>query len=268
MQAAAPASESAWEGAAEDDALELKIRLFAVPAALLLAFVAMQSGFVASFARIFLTMWVHELGHAVTAWLCGLFAVPGPWRTMVEESRSFLVVLLVTMGLGAICFHAWRHERRAVMALAATLFVTQMWFTLGLSPKTAQMLVTFGGDAGLFVLGTLLMATMYAGRDTQLHKGWLRWGFLVIGAFAFVDGFQTWWAASRDFAQIPFGRIEGTGLSDATRLVDRFGWNEGDLARRYLRLAAVCGVVLAMVWARGVRDAVRRKPNPSRLEGI
>lgn len=254
-----------WEGHLDDAAIERRIRLFAVPAALALAFVTMQSGFVASFARIFLTMWVHELGHAGTAWLCGLFAIPGPWRTMVGESRSVVVVLLVAAGLTALGLRGWRRQHRGAMALTAILFVAQLWFTLGLSPKTAQMLVTFGGDAALFILGTLLMATMYAGRDTQLHKGWLRWGFLFIGAFAFVDGFQTWWAASRDFAQIPFGRIEGTGLSDATRLVDWFGWNAGDLARRYLRLAAVCGLALAALWAWGVRDALRptESSNPS-----
>src|SRR6185503_896076 len=108
------------------------------------------------------------------------------------------------------------------------------------------------------VLATALMATFFFGKDTQLYKGSLRWGFLAIGAAAFVDMFAVWLAARRDFAAIPFGEMEGVGLSDATRLVDDFGWTAEAMVRRYVALGVCCLVALALVYAWGVREAKRR----------
>ena len=62
------------------------------------------------------------------------------------------------------------------------------------------------------VLASALMATFFFGKRTQLYQGWLRWGFLAIGAAAFTDMFATWWKAQSDTAAIPFGEIEGVGL--------------------------------------------------------
>ena len=38
--------------------------------------------------RTFLSMMVHELGHAVTAWWCGFGALPGLWKTLIPETRG------------------------------------------------------------------------------------------------------------------------------------------------------------------------------------
>ncbi|MFY0579794.1 hypothetical protein ACN28S_41045 [Cystobacter fuscus] len=46
-----------------------------------------------------------------------------------------------------------------------------------LTPRTARMLITFGGDGGNLVLGTLLMMTIYASRESALRRGWLHWGY-------------------------------------------------------------------------------------------
>src|SRR5437764_571263 len=62
--------------------LEARIRAWAIPSALLFAFLLVSTGPGRAVVRIFFSMWVHELGHAVAAWLCGVLAVPGPWRTL------------------------------------------------------------------------------------------------------------------------------------------------------------------------------------------
>jgi hypothetical protein len=107
------------------------------------------------------------------------------------------------------------------------------------------------------VIGTALMATFFAGRDTQLYRGALRWGFLVIGAAAFVDTFAMWWTARTDSSVIPFGEIEGVGLSDPSKLKDVFGWTIDDIVDRYVTLGLVCALVLSVVWAWQVSVARR-----------
>jgi hypothetical protein len=107
------------------------------------------------------------------------------------------------------------------------------------------------------VLGTALMATFFCGRDTQIYKGRLRWGFLVIGSAAFVDAFATWWAARTDVDAIPFGASEGMGLSDPSKLVEVYGWATRAMVARYLALGAVCLIALALLWGLGARRARR-----------
>ena len=116
------------------------------------------------------------------------------------------------------------------------------------------MLITFCGDAGGMVIGALLVCTFNVGAEHPLRTRWLRWGFVVIGAFGFADPARTWWAARTDIDAIPFGHIEGTGLSDPSRL-ESFGWSATSMTRAYLLVALLCLLVMAAAHVRGVLQA-------------
>jgi hypothetical protein len=154
---------------------------------------------------------------------------------------------------------AWRAEKPGLVALGAGVLLVAAFGTLGLKYKTTQMLIVFGGDGMGMILAVALMATFFFGKDTQLYRGSLRWGFLAIGAAAFVDIFSVWVAARRDFGRIPFGEQEGGLLSDATRLVDDFGWTADQLINRYVGLGVCCLIALTLIYAWGVRQAWLQK---------
>ena len=232
----------------EDGPPEWTLRAAAIPAAIGLAFVfsAWQTGH--WLQRTFLSMMVHELGHAVTAWWCGFAAFPTLWKTLIPETRSAVVELAV-LGLEVWIFvRAWRTQRAAWMLIGLALAVMQFIGTLGIPVARAQEAITFGGDAGAMVLGTLLMLTFFVGPDSRLRTHQLRWGFLVIGAAALVDTFGTWWAARSDPDVIPFGEIEGVGLSDPSKLDEVYGWSTPQLVHRHLSVGVACFVVLAAAW--------------------
>jgi hypothetical protein len=241
-----------WSGEASDETLELRLRLFAIPVALLVASLLVWSGLGHFLVRTFASMWVHETGHAAAAWLCGYLAFPGPWLTPVANSRSPMLVLVVAAGLGYGAFRSWRADRKAWAALFAGILCLQLGCTLLLGPRAARQLIIFAGDGGCLVLGTLLMATVYTPRESAVRRGWLRWGFLAIGAVSFADVFALWWGARSDYELIPFGQNEGSGLSDPSVLTELFGWTTGALVRRYVLLGVVCLVALAAVYAWGL----------------
>jgi hypothetical protein len=208
-----------------------------------------DSGLGRMLVRIFLSMWVHELGHAVTAWFCGFHATPGPWFTSHSEERSFLTIAVLAGALGLLTWRGWKARRWGQVAAGVVLLGLQAVGTLGLRHWQAEMFITFGGDAGRFVLGSLLMASFYVPEEHPLRTRQLRWGFLVIGAAAWMDAFKTWWAARRDEDAIPFGLIEGVGLSDPTRLVEQYNWSIDQLVQRHVGLALVSLAALGCLYA-------------------
>ncbi|MFE8596528.1 hypothetical protein KYC5002_13760 [Archangium violaceum] len=238
-----------WHGEEEEARSELRVRMFAIPVALALAWLLVKSPLWGSLMRIFLSMWIHELGHAVTAWFCGFPSFPGPWVTRTDDERSTVLFLLLATLFAAMSLRGYLTRSRLLMIAGATGLVLQFIGTVVLPPSKGLMLVTFGGDAGCLVLGSLLMTTVYAPRHSKLRQGWLHWGYLTIGAAAFMDAFSQWWAARSDFDRIPFGHIEGVGLSDPSKLVDVHGWSESELVRRYTWLGLACLAALAVLYA-------------------
>jgi hypothetical protein len=217
-------------------------RLLVVPSALLLAFLFCWSSAGRMIARIFCGMWVHEIGHALTAWLCGFIAFPGPWLTPMAGSRStiFALFMLCVWATLALYRPAWRW-------LWLALAFMQLMGSAFLSEDSARECIVFMGDGGCLVLGTLLMSTVFVSPESSLHKGWLRWGFLAIGALAFADVFSLWFGARSDPDLIPFGMNEGAGLSDPSVLSESYGWSGGLIVSRYLILGIVCLGALALV---------------------
>ena len=205
--------------------------------------------------RTFFSMWVHELGHTLSAWWCGYGAMPGPWVTRIAEERTLGVAALLAAVQGFLAWRAWQTGRRVRAGAFALGVALQLVLGLGLSPTGAQAVITFGGDAGCFVLGTLLMASFYVPREHSLRRGHVRWGLVWIGAAAFADVADTWWAARRNAESIAYGESSAAGLSDPSKLVDTYHWTETELVRRYVSLGVLCALVLAGVYAAGLARA-------------
>lgn len=261
-----PSAAASWARRQELDEAraELSLARFAVPVALLVSFVLVHTAMGAFFLRTLFGMWLHELGHAVTAWLCGFPAFPGPWVTSIAFTRSYGFAAVVTAALGWGAWRAWKDEERAAAGFAVAGLGLQLVGTVFLSARTAQTLITFGGDAGSIVFGAALMSTFFTPPGHKLHRDWLRWGFLVIGAGSFVDTFSTWWAARHNYTVIPFGEIEGVGDSDPTKLVAA-GWPVSMIVSRYVALGIVSLIVvltLQVLYMRSARAGLsRRRPD-------
>ena len=249
LEPAGPALPQDSPFVVEDLRLEARIRAWAVPSALLGAFLLVSTGPGRALIRIFFSMWVHELGHATAAWLCGVLAVPGPWRTLTGSGRSPVFAALLSAALIYAAVRCWLTDRRKAAVCAAAMLLLQLCCTVLPGQRAVTQLIVFAGDGGCLVLGALLMASLYAPAEGAIRRGWLRWGFLVIGAGAFADVFEQWWAARTDPDRIPFGMNEGVGPSDPSVLSDQFGWSASLLVHRYVVLGCACLFALGCLYA-------------------
>jgi len=229
----------------EDTRQEWILRIVAVPGALLLSWAAVH---VAPSAVRMLTMWVHEFGHAIAAWVSGFSAMPGPWFTSVDSDRSRGVTVLFIALIGFGGFYAWQRRRWFWIGALGAILVVLLLCTFGLYSDQAQQWITFGGDAGNFILGTVLMTTFYARKDHPINRNALRWAFLFIGALAFMDAWVVW---SGGLQNVPLGE-NSNGMSDPSVLTELYSWNLQVLISRYHKLATLCLAALAIVYAIGL----------------
>jgi hypothetical protein len=228
---------------------ELRARVLAFPCALVSAWMAVTTA--PGLVRIF-TMWVHESGHAVAAWMCGYSAWPGPWFTPVGSERSIALTGLLVVLLGFGTFRAWQRARWFWMVAATVVLLLTLCCTLFLSAGKARQFIVFGGDGGCLVLGTALMLTVYARADHPLRRERLRWALLIFGALALMDAYLIW---SGSFDRLPFGESEN-GLSDPSVLVEEFGWGVMLLVNRYIELARACFLVLTAAYVAGIAESL------------
>lgn len=231
----------------EESPREWKLRAGALPTAFLLALMFHSCDTGHFVQRSALSMPLHELGHAITAWWCGFAALPSLWKTLIPETRGVFVPALLAAGHAFLVWRGWTTQRTWLCVVGLGLGALQ-FIAYTSADTTAAAAITFGGDAGAMVLGTLLMLAFFVRRGSRLRAGGLRFGLLAIGAAGFVDSFATWWTARHDPSVIPFGEIEGVGLSDPSKLTDVFNWSQHQVVDRYVTLGCLCLLVLVIVW--------------------
>lgn len=233
---------------------ELTCRTFALPAALLVGWLTVQT---MPILADMLRMWTHETGHGLTAWLCGYPALPTAWTTIRSPERVPAASFLLAAALAFGGYVAWRLERWFWLGASAVTLLLLLAGNLRTASQ-AECLITFGGDAGAFVVATVLMATFYARPESAVRQKQLRWVLLIIGAIAFMDTYATWSGGYEKFALWLDG-IDERGPTDLALLTQYYGWGVGEMQARFLEVAHLCFLIMATMYTAGIVQAIREK---------
>jgi hypothetical protein len=242
--------------------------LIALPAMLVIAMLVQITGFLAGMQRIVFGMPVHEMGHAVTGWLCGFNSIPSLWVTVSSGERGYISSIVVLAALLMLTRYALVNKKPAWLIPAVIILLLQLYGTLIISENTADMLITVGGDAMGLILATLLMVIFYLGKDTQLYKGSLRWGFLAIGAAAFLDIFTPWY--NKDISAIGYG-MTGNIHTDSFKMINIHLWQWDSLFTLHNTIGYSCLLAVVCAYCLGMKQAnrwVKEKARQDRLKSI
>jgi hypothetical protein len=237
---------------------EFWCRAFALPGALLLGWLL---NWAMPMLTAFLAMWLHESGHAITAWFSGYAAFPTAWITMIpdERGRWISVVLGAAVSIGG--YFAFRLQRWFWVAISTAVLVL---FVLGnlQSVAHARLLFTFWGEGGAYVLATVLMLCFYARPDSPITRSQVRWGLLILGAMAFWSVYTRWSGGFENIAQFLEDTDERGIPSDMRVLNLEYGWSTFMLINRYRTLGHACFVVLLGAYVTGLVQVWRLRPSP------
>jgi len=234
---------------------ELLYRIFALPGALLFGWlVNLAMPTIAAF----LSMWLHESGHAITAWFCGYAAFPTAWITLIPEERGRWISVVLGAAAATGGYFAFRLQRWLWVAVSAGVL---MLFVLGnlQTDSHARLLFTFWGEGGAYVLATVLMLAFYARSDSSITRTQVRWGLLILGAIAFWSVYTRWAGGFENIAQYLEDTDERGIPSDMRVLTLVYGWSTYVLIHHYWTLGHACLVTLAGSYAAGLVQTQRLK---------
>ncbi len=240
------------------------VALLALPIVFLLAYLIQRTSFGIILQAFFINMWLHELGHAAVAWLSGHLAVPLPFFTIpFTDSRSVIMIALVFGALGVGLWAGLREKRPYISYVCGAIMTVAAIMTALLPRELALKWIIFGGCAGEFVLGTLLVVSFYYPMPDRIR--WDFWRFLAafVGAFSYVAALTLWYRSHVDLRRLPWGSAMGGGKDrdgDINRLVYHYDFSAQEVADTYFYLGLFCLLVILAHYAFFLQRAMKRNP--------
>ncbi|MGZ4787471.1 MAG: hypothetical protein ACXVZX_03060 [Terriglobales bacterium] len=234
---------------------EFKFRIFALPGALLLGWLV---NWTMPTLTAFLSMWLHESGHAIAAWFCGYAAFPTAWITLIPDERGRWISIVLGAAVAVGGYFAFRLQRWFWVCVSSGVLLL---FVLGnlQAESHAHLLFTFWGEGGAYVLSTILMLTFYARPDSPISRTQVRWGLLLLGAMAFWSVYTRWAGGFENIAQF-LEDTDDRGIPSDMRVLNLvYGWSTFVLINRYRALGHACLVALGAAYAAGLVQVQRRK---------
>jgi Zn-finger nucleic acid-binding protein len=232
----------------------------ALPIALLFGLVVEAAGPLKLLAWLFVSMPLHELGHASVAWFGCHYALPLPFFTFtVTEERSFFVGMALAALLMAAVLLGARERRRYLFVMGCAGLALQAFMTIFVSNATSIRMFTWSGCGGEILLATLLLVSFHYRLPDSLRWDFFRFVALAIGAVALTHALVFWHGVSQNLNDLPVGSTLGgkdDGNGDMNKLLG-WGWSGRGIVRSYLGLGYACLAVVAAHYAVSLRRALR-----------
>lgn len=222
---------------------EITTNLYGFPMAFVIAFAI---NFIEPLAW-FISMWVHEFGHATIAWFSGYRAMVTFAGTIISFDRSLFVYFGILILIGLTFYSGWKEQKKTTMIICIILAIMQFILTWKTSYSTYQMLLYFGGIGGEFYLSTLLIVTFYWRLPEKFYWEFWRFIALIIGATTFWGNFTKWHRISKGKADIPWGTFwggRGDSGGDLNVLNNEVGWSADQIINTYNTLGFICFLVI------------------------
>lgn len=198
----------------------------AVPVTLFLSYLFIAIPFTHFLGDLFLTVRLHELGHAVIIWQGSQIALPFalvlPFVAFTPYlgSQSYFLSLITIGILFYIVRSCWKERTYFGIFLSGIYFLFFIYFTFLCPQDQWRVRASWGGIAGEIYLGMILIIGFYYRLPDKLRWDFFRFPFLVLGAYSFASSSWRWFNISHGLEKIPYGSlVEGEHVGDMNSLI-------------------------------------------------
>jgi len=193
---------------------------------------------------------IHEMGHALMAWLGGKWAFPVfvAGFTFIGQNRSALIIGL-SLFFYILSFF-WFYKNRNFFLLSVTLILFSLFvkFTFRISEIKLEQYIALAGLLGEIVLPTIGLAIYFF--DLKDIPHWNFWKYFV--AFyctvALYDSGLMWLRILDNLQNLPFGSaLSSNGASDSSGDLNRLvsaGWTNPQITHFYISSFKICLMVI------------------------
>lgn len=226
---------------------EIKTNTYGLPMAFLIAFAI---NFLDPLVW-FISIWIHELGHASLAWFSGYRAMVTFAATMVFFQHSLFVYFGIVFLISLSIYYAWKEKKKGIIIFFVVLLIVQFIFTWIIPRSTFGMLLAFAGIGGEFYLSTLFIISFYWRLPNGFYWEFWRYIFLVWGMITFWGSWTKWQKIRVGKSQIPWGTFwsgRGDSGGDLNILSEQHGWTIDKIIITYNTLGFICFLVILSVY--------------------
>lgn len=192
-----------------------------------------------------LSMWVHEFGHATTAWFGGMAATPFLGWTTRSGERSWTVTMCFTALLGILGYKSWEKKSYFLVVTFILFFFTQMYFRFVINEEKLDFMFSYMGIGGEFWISTWLIIAYHYYFPEYTQWRVLKYAALFVGAFVFFNAFSMWKNIYHGYAEFPWGSLwSGEDHGDMNTLRDEFGWQTFQITSSYVKFGTICVTII------------------------
>ena len=240
----------------------LKTQRFALPTAFLVSLFVASVDFLRILSFLFSTIPLHEMGHALIAWMGGRWAiplgaiVPTAGMTLISYSRSLLCIFLFFTLLLVALYWAFTKQYRYHLNLLLLIFGLSCYLTFGIDEMELAGIVSMGGILGEIVLSTFLIVSFYYNLTTRFRWDFWRFPALLFGTTAFLNTALQWYRIKNNLEAMPMGSaISAEGARDMSGDLNQLilaGWSPGQITLIYWSFIKTCALIIATYYISGI----------------
>lgn len=239
----------------------LKTLRFALPTAFLVSLIFASIDFLRILSFLFATIPLHEMGHALVAWMGGRWAVPlgaivpTAGMTLISDSRSTFFIILFFSLLAAGIYRTFTMQYRFHLSLLLLIFALSCFLTFGIGELQLAAFISMAGILGEIVLSTFLIVCFYYNLTTRFRWDFWRFPALFFGTTAFTNTALQWYRIKNNLQEMPMGSaVSAEGAKDMTGDLNQLilaGWSTGQITLIYWSFIKTCALIIVTYYVSG-----------------
>lgn len=236
-----------------------KLNLLALPITFFLAFLISKIWVLYALAANFITIPVHELGHAIAAWSSSRPAIPlgafipaAAFTTILSKSPIFglIYVFLFLYGL----FQSYKNRRVFPLVVLSAALIAFLKLSFFSSEDTETHAFVIGGIWGEIWISTVLILSFFHPFLIKYRYDFFRFFTLFGGCNVFWHAWELWSKSAKNVFYLPMGSyIDGSDSQsgDLQKLIHQYHWESVHLAKTTLSFVHIClAIIIAQyLWA-------------------